>query len=102
MSHVVYLDESRDVSRDIYILSALVVPIKTWHQSFQQLKDWRRAINTSDGVFVRKELHAWEFTSGRGRVARHVVTKFRRCQLFNEGLAQVAAFAQRQTAERRV
>lgn len=86
--HLVYLDDSRDEERCVF--SGLIVPAEQWRASFEQLRDFRRALKASDGIFVRKELHAWKFVSGRGRISDQIVTKHRRSEIFKEALAIAA------------
>lgn len=86
--HLVYIDDSRDES--LCVFSALLIPAERWRESFEALRSFRRALKQSDGIFVRKELHAWKFVSGRGRVADRIVTKYRRAEIFKEML-QLAA-----------
>jgi hypothetical protein len=52
---------------------------------------FRRDLKASDGIFVYKELHAWKFVSGRGRVGDRVVTKYRRGEIFRDTLELVAS-----------
>jgi hypothetical protein len=86
--HLVYIDDSRDEEKCVF--SALIVPASEWRACFNELRSFRRRLKVSDGLYVRKELHAWKFVSGRGRVSDQIVTKFRRSQIFKEAL-QLAA-----------
>ena len=43
-------------------------------------------------MFVTKELHATNFVAGRGKVGMRTVPKGRRCEIFRETLAVIAAF----------
>ena len=86
---LVYIDDSRD--EQICVFSALIIPAERWRECFELVRTFRRGLKTSDGVFVRKELHAWKLVSGRGRISDRVVTKYRRCQIFKEALTLVAA-----------
>lgn len=85
--HLVYLDDSRD--EELCVFSGLIVPADEWRTCFEQLKTFRRGLKATDGVFVRKELHAWKFVSGRGRISNRVVTKYRRSEIFKEALQLV-------------
>lgn len=87
--HLVYMDDSRDEQTCVF--SGLIVPVPEWRACFDQLREFRRALKESDGVFVRKELHAWKFVSGRGRISNGVVTKYRRAEIFKEALRLAAA-----------
>lgn len=80
--HLIYIDDSRDPRLGVF--SALAVPADSWKDVFLALRDFRRRIKRDDGILVHKELHAWEFVSGRGRIANRVVPKGRRCQIFRD------------------
>jgi Protein of unknown function (DUF3800) len=86
---LVYLDDSRD--EELCVFSGLIVPAAVWRDCFDALRDFRRDLKASDGIYVRKELHAWKFVSGRGRVSDRVVTKYRRCEIFKEALGLTAS-----------
>ncbi|HMP75057.1 MAG TPA: DUF3800 domain-containing protein [Kiritimatiellia bacterium] len=87
--HLVYIDDSQDES--VCIFSALAIPAKEWQQAFGMVRDFRRSLKKSDGIYVYQELHAWKFVSGRGHISDGIVTKGRRCQIFAEALRLVAA-----------
>jgi hypothetical protein len=87
--HLVYIDDSRD--EELCVFSALAIPADQWQQAFAQVRQFRRDLRKSDGIYVYKELHAWEFVSGRGRISDQTVTKGRRCQIFKEALQMVAS-----------
>jgi len=80
--HLVYIDESADLQ--LHVCSALAVPAEQWRAAFQQVRQFRRSLRRTDGIFVYKEFHAWEFVSGRGRLGDRIVTKYRRSQIFKE------------------
>ena len=82
--HVVYIDDSRD--EKLCAFSALVIPDNGWLESFGKLKQHRGSLKTTDGIYVSKELHAWKFISGRGKVGDQHVSIDRRCEIFNEVL----------------
>lgn len=86
--HLVYLDDSRD--EELCVFSGLIVPAAEWRACFEYLREFRRGLKASDGIFVRKELHAWKFVSGRGRISDRVVTKYRRAEIFKEALRLAA------------
>lgn len=88
--HLVYIDDSQDQQARLYTFAALAVPAERWRATFSEIRQFRRLIRDSDGIFVTKELHAWKFVSGRGRVAPRIVTKGRRCSIFREALAVLA------------
>jgi len=86
--HLVYIDDSGDEILSIF--SALAIPADQWQASFALVRQFRRDIKRSDGIYVHEELHAWKFVSGRGNIADKVVPKGRRCQIFKDLLALVA------------
>jgi hypothetical protein len=88
VAHLVYVDDSRDEA--LCAFSALVVPVSRWHEAFGRLRDFRKVLKTTDGIYIHKELHATDFVAGRSRVSPQVVTKFRRAQIF-EATLKVAA-----------
>jgi len=69
--HLIYIDESADPG--LHIFSALAIPADQWKNAFQQVRNFRRELRKSDGIFVHKEFHAWEFVSGRGHLGDEVV-----------------------------
>jgi hypothetical protein len=87
--HFVYIDDSRD--EELCCFSALVIPAQEWRACFERVREFRRELKRSDGIFVYKELHAWKFVSGRGRVSDRTVTKHRRSEIFRETLALTAS-----------
>ena len=85
--HLIYIDDSADEKLSVF--SALTILDDKWNSCFEQIKRFRHEVKTSDGIFVDTEFHAWEFVSGRGRIADDVVTKGRRCQIFKQTLQMV-------------
>jgi hypothetical protein len=88
--HIAYIDESKDIPSRTFIFSALVIHSQAWTTVYENLLKFRRELREKDEIYVRKELHAWKFTSGRGQPGPKIVTKGRRCQIFKE-LLQIAA-----------
>jgi hypothetical protein len=87
--NLVYIDDSKDEKCSIF--SALSIPEENWQKAFQMLKGFRKEIKKSDGIYVYKELHAWEFVSGRGKIADNIVFKSRRCAIFDQTLTLIAS-----------
>jgi len=85
--HLTYIDESGDES--FVIFSALTIPAAQWRRAFKMIREFRRDLRKSDGIYVHAELHAWKFVSGRGQIADRIVPKGRRCQIFKEALQLV-------------
>lgn len=84
MAHIVYIDDSGDESLTIF--SAVAIPMESWAEAFSILKDFRKTLRRTDGIYVYKEFHAWKFVSGRGQISYRIVPKGRRCQIFRESL----------------
>jgi hypothetical protein len=81
---LVYVDDSRDEGACVF--SALAVPAWRWRSALDMLRNYRRELRRSDGIYVYEELHAWKFVSGRGRPSDRIVPKGRRCQIFKDTL----------------
>ena len=88
--HFVYIDETGDETSSGF--SALAIPVANYRESFDAIKQFRRKLNSSDGIFTTTELHACRFTSGRGRLGQkgRGVPQYRRCEIFNEVLTLAA------------
>jgi hypothetical protein len=86
--HLIYVDDSGDEVLSIF--SAMAIPADQWQIAFKEIRDFRRDIKQTDGIFVHVELHAWKFVSGRGKIADRIVTKGRRCQIFKQALSLVS------------
>lgn len=82
-----YIDDSKDSNSACF--SALVVPARCWLQVDRRIRNFRRALNVSDGIRVRKELHATDFVAGRGDLGCFV-SRWRRARIFEEALRFVA------------
>ena len=88
--HLVYIYDSGD--EKVRCFSALLVHESAWKEIHLRIKQHRRALKVSDGMYVTKELHATEFVAGRGRVGMNIVPKGRRCQIFRDTLSLIANF----------
>ncbi|HEY2886123.1 MAG TPA: DUF3800 domain-containing protein [Rhizomicrobium sp.] len=86
--HFVYIDDSKDTH--LACFSALLVPADKWRASLDWIITLRQQMKVSDGIYVRKELHATKWNSGRGRIAPYPIDKQRRVQLFDFFLAGIA------------
>jgi hypothetical protein len=56
-----------------------------------QLICTRQQMNASDRIYMKAEMHATDWNGGKGRIARHPVSKARRAQLFDFFLSGVAS-----------
>src|SRR5579872_2232585 len=86
--HLAYIDDSRDPKYCVF--TCVLIPETHWHAHLKKIKEYRRGLRESDGIFVSKEFHATDFVGGRGRIAQKEVTKWRRSRIFMEVL-QLAA-----------
>jgi len=86
--HLVYIDESKDEKLCVY--SALAIPVDQWREHLSEIQTFRKKLKESDGIYVKKEMHAWKFVSGWGKISSRCVSKKRRCQIFRETLELVA------------
>ncbi|MBN1917908.1 MAG: DUF3800 domain-containing protein [Verrucomicrobia bacterium] len=85
--HLFYIDDSRDERSTVF--SALSIPSEAWRQAFALVRQFRRDLKTSHGLYVHKELHATDFVAGRGHVSDRVVTKYERSRIFRQVLSLV-------------
>ena len=60
------------------------------------IREWRKRLKASDGIYVYKEFHATDFVAGRGRIAPKAIGKYRRSEIFGEALDVVASLPQAQ------
>jgi hypothetical protein len=58
---------------------------------FDAIKEHRRQLKFTYGIFTSKELHALEFVSGRGRISDRMIPKGLRAQIFHETMELVAS-----------
>ena len=86
--HLIYIDDSGD--EELCIFSALTIRADKWNFCLKEIRKFRHDIQTSDGISIYREFHAWQFVSGRGKIADGVVPKGRRCQIFKQTLQTVA------------
>lgn len=84
-----YLDESKQ-NNQFFVYSCLVVESDIWNDVFASVKGFRRHLRDEFGVYVSKELHAWKFAAGKGRVANHPIPKNERAELFAHTIRFIA------------
>jgi uncharacterized protein DUF3800 len=85
----VYLDESKEDNR-FYVYSALIVDAANWADAFSALKNIRQIMKAHGGIYVRQELHAWKFASGKGQISTRPIYRKERAQIFKWFLQSVA------------
>lgn len=86
--HFVYIDDSKD--NNFACFSALLIPADRWRECLDHLLAVRALMNKSDGIYIRKEIHATDWNGGKGKIAPHLINKQRRAQLFDFFLTGVA------------
>lgn len=83
-----YVDESYDQAR--FCLSAIGIRHADWRDCFQRVRQHRAVLKQDHGIFLRKEVHAQEFVSGRGRISASIISKHDRSRIF-DGLLKLVA-----------
>lgn len=83
-----YVDESYDDT--CFCLSAIGIRHTEWRECLSRVRQHRMILKQDHGIFLRKEIHAHEFVSGRGRISEQELGKYRRTQIF-EGLLRLVA-----------
>src|SRR5690349_20933718 len=86
--HFVYIDDSGDA--DMACFSALIIPADQWRESLDHLLCVRSQMRLSDGIYLKAEIHSTDWNGGKGKIARHPVSKQRRAQLFDFFLGGIA------------
>lgn len=79
-----YIDESYD--QDIFVYSAINIPIENWLDIFKQIKKFRKHLKVKYSIKLYKELHATDFVNGRGNISIKYVPKALRRQIFKDTL----------------
>jgi len=87
--HIFYIDESAD--EKLFVIAALALPVVFWKNTFDKVREFRLDLQRTEGIDIHAEFHAWKFVSGRGNIASPIITKGRRCQIFQDTLRMVAA-----------
>jgi uncharacterized protein DUF3800 len=83
-----YVDESYDENR--FCLSAIGILDRRWHECFRLVREHRNFLKEDHGIFIRKEIHARDLVSGRGRISEQVIGKHTRSRIFH-GLLRLVA-----------
>lgn len=86
---IYYIDESYDENK--FCLTAMGLKSSSWRDAFNQVKEFRKELKTSDDVLLRTEIHARELTRGRGHLGPRVIGKWRRSRIFAEALQLLAS-----------
>lgn len=86
--YIVYIDDSRDGG--LCVFSGLAIRSPEWKTCFASIREYRRELKAKHGIYMRKEFHATEFVSGRGKISDRVVFKGTRCKIFIQTMKRVA------------
>jgi hypothetical protein len=62
--HICYMDDSGE--DNVRAFCILTVPVDQWKTCFAGIKEYRQKLRASDGIYMKKELHATKFLSGHG------------------------------------
>lgn len=89
---IFYVDESFDA--DKFCLSAIGIRHTEWRECFSIVRAHRNQLKQDFGLFLRKEIHAHELVSGRGRISDRIISKHERSRIFFGLLRLVAQLPQ--------
>ena len=87
-----YIDGSQD--GHFYTFSAIGVRDTQWKDFYVAISELREHLRDKYGIYIRKELHATKFLSGRGRPSNKHLSKEKRAEIFRECLAFIASLNQ--------
>lgn len=87
--YLFYIDGSQD--GHYYTFSALGVKDSVWKDFYVAVCKFREYLRDEHGIYIRKELHATKFLSGRGRPSKEFLSKEDRAGIFFECLKFIAA-----------
>ena len=68
-----YVDESWDQER--FCLTAISIRHSDWHDCTALIQEHRKHLQKDFEMYTRKEIHARDLVSGRGRVGTKVINK---------------------------
>jgi AAA+ ATPase superfamily predicted ATPase len=85
-----YLDESKQ-ENSLFVYTALITGAHVWRQAFNAIKDHRGNLKNKYGVYKSKELHAWKFSAGKGKISSRVLDKKVRAEIFSEVITFISS-----------
>lgn len=89
--YLLYIDDSGDNVAHCQVFSVVAIKDSSWHEAYEKVKNFRRALNVSHGIPVSKEFHAWKLVSGRGDLSRNrIIFKSERAEIFKNYLRLIA------------
>ncbi len=75
-----YVDESYDSEK--FCLSAICIRHQDWKDCLREIRQYRQILKRDYGIYIRKELHAHKFISGRGKISDRTLSKWERSRIF--------------------
>lgn len=85
---IYYIDESYDKTK--FCLSAISIRYTTWVECFERVRNHRKQLKETHGLFMRKEIHATDFVRGRGRISKVPIPKWTRARIFKSFLQLIS------------
>ena len=85
-----YLDESKE-NNSTYIYSALIMRGEAWPKAFAAVKEFRKELRKSKGIYLAQEMHAWKFVAGKGQISDRPIGKIERAEIFGSTLDFIAS-----------
>lgn len=83
-----YVDESYDNLK--YCLSAIMIRHSDWKECFDIVREHRLNLKKDYGIYLRKEIHARDLVTGKGKISEQVIGKWQRSRIF-QGLLNLVA-----------
>lgn len=77
---IFYVDESYDSEK--FCLSAMGIRHQDWKDCFREVRQHRQILKKDYGIYIRKEIHAHKFISGRGEISDRTISKWERSRIF--------------------
>ena len=74
---------------NVRAFSILTVPVDQWKTCFSGIKEYRKKLRESDGIFIKKELHATKFLSGHGHWSDRHLPLLRRVEIYRDSLSSI-------------
>jgi hypothetical protein len=84
-----YLDESKQ-DNSYFVYTALITGDNVWKEAFNSVKMLRNSLKANYGIYTNKELHAWKFAAGKGRISHRPISKETRAAIFRDILLFVS------------
>ena len=87
---LIYIDESKDIQNDICAYSALCINSEEWHPVFDELVEFRRSLKSHYSIPVTFEMHASDFTAGRGKYLFNSINRDDRITIYKSFISVAA------------